>query len=1031
MHRLDDYGAFLASGFDHLLDDEPRLIYGIIRQIRDIKVGVAGINSAWSCARNGEKGKLWLGGHWQIQTLHNKIVDADIKIALIHHPLNWFVEMEDPSINPEIERSFHFLLHGHEHQNWVSSSGSHHVRIAAGACYGSSEKESGYSFVRLNLDNGTGEIWMRHYDELGGGWIPRVIHNRTNDKGIWHLANMEFRSQTKSHKKLNKSVDYLIAPPAVDSPESRGVFGRGSDIAKVVQALQNKHLVILYGMSGIGKSRLIQELQHTAVFRQFGYYRFITYPYMKFDDLYRHLAPILGCVEEDPTLPLKLFGRLDFSELIRFATKSDPTIIHLDRAHHLFDEQRFHDLDIRSLLLEIIEHAPQIRLVLESREAPPQDLFPGASFQIIRVNGIDREGVRAFFKYPFPNDWSKGWALSDEDVNIVYTRMGGNDQRVHAHPLGLMLLSQVSDGLRTDPVEVLKRHNQTLLGELEESLFADLYENVLKESERRMLRICALYRNRIPDLHVDRLNALVSDSGAFDHLIRRCILNSSEGQESYILHNIISDLTLRHIDQSSQEFWENHECIAEAWLSRLKGTHRPSLPNILAASESVYHLTMAGRFDLLESIPHRLMRQGDVIAHLFTISNQLFQSSRSIENKQVLELLIAIAPTNDRAHRYLGREIERLEGKGNGKALKHYEEAYRLGSKYPPNLSFLGHCLIARKTPQRFIEITNAFDQRTYRQVMDERNFHILSMCFSLIGEDIKASAIRRSQIELGSHYVSFYNSEADYLRRSGKLGEAMFMIDQAEKLRIANDNTMLGRALILENLGQGEGASNLRQAKIASGTRNVSFYAAEIKYFKKERKIDDILRILDQAEELGIDNEYIILTRSRALGWRGNEQEASRLRRSQIELGTNNVGFYDDEVRHLVSQQRFDDAMEILEQAEKSKVSTAHVVWMRSNVLAWRGYEEDASQLRQTQVKAGSSYPAFYRDEASYLRKRGRYNDALLVLDQAEQAGISSQLFSEMRHNIILQNKGQAAIDRDIIDLSDTDLLDELPDLE
>jgi len=192
MDRLGDYRAFLErAGFHHLLDDPERLLYGVVREIRDVRIGVAGLNSAWSCGRDNEKGKLWMGGRWQIQTVAPKPVDADLKVALMHHPPNWFTEAEDPALNREIERTFHFLLHGHEHQNWVTRVEDRHVRIAAGAGYGSASNESGYNFVRCNLEEGTCEVWLRCYDEAGGGWIPRLIHRKTDTRGMWLLENLE------------------------------------------------------------------------------------------------------------------------------------------------------------------------------------------------------------------------------------------------------------------------------------------------------------------------------------------------------------------------------------------------------------------------------------------------------------------------------------------------------------------------------------------------------------------------------------------------------------------------------------------------------------------------------------------------------------------------------------------------------------------------------------------------------------------------------------------------------------------------
>ncbi len=198
INRLSDYRQFLADNdYTHLLQDSKRLIYAVEREINGVKIGIAGLNSAWSCYQDGEKGKLWLAGHWQIQTLSRKLSSVELKIALMHHPFNWFCKEEDPSIQREMENHFDFFLHGHEHQDWVNAQADGFTRIGAGASYGDSESETGYNMVRLYPEEGRGEVWLRKYDRSGGGWIPRVIANRTDNNGVWPIRFSEERQTSR------------------------------------------------------------------------------------------------------------------------------------------------------------------------------------------------------------------------------------------------------------------------------------------------------------------------------------------------------------------------------------------------------------------------------------------------------------------------------------------------------------------------------------------------------------------------------------------------------------------------------------------------------------------------------------------------------------------------------------------------------------------------------------------------------------------------------------------------------------------
>jgi hypothetical protein len=190
MARLTVYRSFLKRyKYDHLLSDPARLIYGQIRELHGIKMGIAGFNSAWTCGGDCEKGKLWFGGDWQLGHLLREF-DADFRVALIHHPFGWFVEPEDSRLKILFEREFAFHLHGHEHLGWVDAKADGHVRVAAGACYDKANSENGYNFVRLNLDTGEGEVWLRRYDAQGGGWVPRSISGKADNNGLWGLGKL-------------------------------------------------------------------------------------------------------------------------------------------------------------------------------------------------------------------------------------------------------------------------------------------------------------------------------------------------------------------------------------------------------------------------------------------------------------------------------------------------------------------------------------------------------------------------------------------------------------------------------------------------------------------------------------------------------------------------------------------------------------------------------------------------------------------------------------------------------------------------
>ncbi|MBD2500355.1 leucine-rich repeat domain-containing protein [Anabaena azotica] len=220
LRRLGDYAYFLeTSGYEHLLTGRDRLIYADAREFNGLRVGIAGFNSAWSSRGVGreEMGRLWMAGRFQLETLNQQMPPNDFKIALLHHPSNWLFPEENPTFGRQLERDFPFVLHGHEHQDFVRPNAANgHTVISTGACHEWSEsKNNGYNFVRLDFTQGTGEVWLRQYDSTGAGWIPRVIYEQTDDLGCWNLTHLKpwmekLCSSIAAKKNPNPAVELSI-----------------------------------------------------------------------------------------------------------------------------------------------------------------------------------------------------------------------------------------------------------------------------------------------------------------------------------------------------------------------------------------------------------------------------------------------------------------------------------------------------------------------------------------------------------------------------------------------------------------------------------------------------------------------------------------------------------------------------------------------------------------------------------------------------------------------------------------------------
>ena len=139
------------------------------------KVAIIGLNSSWLSCGNNDRNNLLIGEK-QIRESLERAKDADIKIAILHHPFNWLKEFDENESNSLLSSECHFILRGHLHKSKVefySSPDSNVLIIASGALYETRDNPNVYNFVQLNEVKGEGIIYLRRYSDESMGFFAK------------------------------------------------------------------------------------------------------------------------------------------------------------------------------------------------------------------------------------------------------------------------------------------------------------------------------------------------------------------------------------------------------------------------------------------------------------------------------------------------------------------------------------------------------------------------------------------------------------------------------------------------------------------------------------------------------------------------------------------------------------------------------------------------------------------------------------------------------------------------------------------
>jgi predicted MPP superfamily phosphohydrolase len=116
--RIKEYKDFEYELYDGVVDDKihSQFKLSLKYEIRNQTVGISSINSAWRCFDDDDSGNVLIGEN-QLNDNYKFVEECDVKIALLHHQLDWLSKVERSTIDSHINKNFDVILSGHVHEN--------------------------------------------------------------------------------------------------------------------------------------------------------------------------------------------------------------------------------------------------------------------------------------------------------------------------------------------------------------------------------------------------------------------------------------------------------------------------------------------------------------------------------------------------------------------------------------------------------------------------------------------------------------------------------------------------------------------------------------------------------------------------------------------------------------------------------------------------------------------------------------------------------------------------------------------------
>ncbi|MCK9387479.1 MAG: metallophosphoesterase [Sulfuritalea sp.] len=136
--------------------------------ISGMQVGICCINSAWRATgspNDADYGQLLIGER-QIDLLLSAVKNCTIKLAILHHPVNWLALFDQNAIQQYLYREFDAIFYGHNHNaDSLQIAGPQYCTFVSnsGCLYQSREWFNGYSIVKYQPKDPAWNIRVREY----------------------------------------------------------------------------------------------------------------------------------------------------------------------------------------------------------------------------------------------------------------------------------------------------------------------------------------------------------------------------------------------------------------------------------------------------------------------------------------------------------------------------------------------------------------------------------------------------------------------------------------------------------------------------------------------------------------------------------------------------------------------------------------------------------------------------------------------------------------------------------------------------
>lgn len=293
IQRIKEYKEFEFDLYKNIQDKiHSKFKFSLKLDIKGISVGISSINSAWRCYDDNDFKNLLVGEN-QLNDNYRFVKECNLKIALMHHQLDWISEVESRTIKSHISANYDLIFSGHVHHSdveLVKNLAGTSVRIVSPSGLNQiRQTETDYinGFSIINYDEGDCTCSFYKYNHN-----QRIFVNNVDvcDKGVLNINLSDSKNSFKeqdlildeefkeflndsganfTHRTKILTLNDIYVSPFMEqfslkSEEEKGASVKSEDVLKNIISKEFKHVIIL-GEENSGKTSFCKKVFESSL----------------------------------------------------------------------------------------------------------------------------------------------------------------------------------------------------------------------------------------------------------------------------------------------------------------------------------------------------------------------------------------------------------------------------------------------------------------------------------------------------------------------------------------------------------------------------------------------------------------------------------------------------------------------------------------------------------------------------------------------------------------------------------------------